>query len=72
MLFECGGYAPHAFQRSNIEMLCTLFGLIVATALWPWLGAWTGLAGITAAAALVFGLRYWPAKKRPDSKRPEP
>lgn len=43
-------------------MLCLFFGAIVATALWPWLGPWSALAGLSAAGALFLGLKFWPGK----------
>lgn len=43
-------------------MMCLLFGVIVATATWPWLGPWAALAGLGAAAGLFLGLKFWPTK----------
>lgn len=47
-------------------MLCALFGLLVASLLWTWLGPpyaiAAGLLGTLSAAALFGTLRYWPKK----------
>lgn len=45
-------------------MLCLFFGIILATALWPWLGPWAAVAGLGAAAALFGALKFWPSKPR--------
>ena len=44
-------------------MLCLFFGVIVATAAWPWLGPWAGVVGIGAAAGLFGILKLLPQKR---------
>lgn len=47
-------------------MLCLFFGVIVATATWPWLGPWGALAGFGAAVGLFTALKFWPSKSTPE------
>jgi len=43
-------------------MLCALFGLLVASLFWTWIGPWAGAVGVASAIALYLTMRYWPQK----------
>jgi len=50
-------------------MLCALFGLLIATLFWAWLGPWAGAVGALSAAALFLTLRTWPKKSKCPSEK---
>lgn len=49
-------------------MLCLLFGVMIAALTYNWLGEWSVLAGIVAAASVFSIMKFWPAKKRKDAQ----
>jgi len=41
-------------------MLCIVFGVMMASLFWAWIGPWAGAVGVASAIGLYLTMRFWP------------